>query len=107
MSSAKTLRARCCMMKYIYLLSLTLILIACGKAKRPDSMDWDGVAQPLVSESSEKRFSALPLKGRAGNNQRYWSGDYWALKKGLINYRWFSGEYGFDLNSPDQYQAAQ
>lgn len=84
------------------------LLFSCGKAKRPDmGSEWDGVAQPLVSEASEKRFSALPLKGKAGNNRRYWSADYWALKKGLINYRWYSGEYGFDLASPDRNQALQ
>ncbi len=95
-------------MKSIFPFLILLPLISCGPAKRPDTTaDWDGVAAPLISASSEKNLAALPLKGKAGNNQRYWSGDYWALNKGLINYRWYSGEHGFDLNSPGMTESSQ
>lgn len=52
------------------------------------------------------KFSELPLKGSAANNNKFWSGDYWAMNMGSINYRWFAKHrIGFNLSSPSKESA--
>ena len=68
---------------------------------------WESVSDPeIMSYFFSKNFHALPLSGSVTNNKRYWSGDYWALRKGSINYRWYAKQkIGFNLNSPDREKA--
>jgi hypothetical protein len=94
------------MMKHITYIFLVLFLYSCGKAHKPEEVStWNGVAEPLISDASVKKLKKLPLKGKAKGRKLFWSGDYWALKKGLINYRWYNQEYGFNLHSPTQEEA--
>ena len=49
------------------------------------------------------KFSELPLKGTATFKNKFWSGDYWAMNKGSINYRWYAKrKVGFNLLSPNK-----
>lgn len=68
---------------------------------------WDSVSDPeIMSYHFIKDFNALPLSGAVTSSEKYWSGDYWALKKGNINYRWFAkNKIGFNLNSPTRDRA--
>ncbi len=63
-------------------------------------------APEIMSSFFEKKFALLPLRGTVKDNQHYWSGDYWALRKGSINYRWYAkNKIGFNLNSPAKARA--
>jgi hypothetical protein len=68
---------------------------------------WEGISSPLkMSSSFERNFSALPLSGKSGDPQKYWSSDYWARNKGGINYRWnATSPTGFNLKSPTKDEA--
>jgi hypothetical protein len=66
---------------------------------------WDeNVSGPqIMGHYFNYNFRSLPLKGSADSNNRFWSGDYWAMYKGSINYRWYGKKrYGFNLPSPDK-----
>lgn len=53
-----------------------------------------------------KKFDALPLSGKIVQGNKLWSGNYWALSKGNINYRWYAkNKIGFNLRSPTKDQA--
>jgi hypothetical protein len=81
------------------LFSLSLFPLASGaSAKRA----WDSISNPLRMDANERNFARLPLSGRAtANPLRYWSSDYWAKKKGGINYRWNAPRpAGLNLRSP-------
>lgn len=68
---------------------------------------WDSVSDPqIMSYFFTKDFSKLPLSGTVSPSDKYWSGDYWALKKGNINFRWFArNKVGFNLVSPTKESA--
>lgn len=68
---------------------------------------WDSVSDPeIMSYFFIKDFNSLPLAGTVLPSEKYWSGDYWALKKGNINYRWYAkNKIGFSLNSPTKERA--
>lgn len=70
---------------------------------------WAGISDPLrMSATFNKNFSELPLTGQSTDPQKFWSSDYWARKKGGINYRWNSANpTGFNLKSPTKEQATQ
>lgn len=70
---------------------------------------WDSFSNPQnMSFFFTKEFAKLPLNGTVTSSEKYWSGDYWALKKGNINYRWFArNKIGFNLNSPTKERARQ
>lgn len=52
------------------------------------------------------KFDHLPLLGEIKDKRKLWSGDYWPLKKGSINYRWYAREKtGFNLDSPTRDEA--
>lgn len=76
-----------------------------------DSIDraWQGISDPLrMSTSFNRDFSSLPLSGRASDQEKYWSSDYWARNKGGINYRWNSvTPNGFNTKSPTREEALQ
>lgn len=53
---------------------------------------WEPVSDPTILASLQVRsFSALPLKGAVKDRSHFWSGDYWPLNRGNINYRWYNG----------------
>lgn len=68
---------------------------------------WRDAGNPeLMSYFFEKNISKLPLNGTVTDQHHYWSGDYWALKKGSINYRWFAKhKVGFNYLSPTREEA--
>jgi len=70
---------------------------------------WDSSSNPqIMSFYFTKDFLKLPLSGTVSASEKYWSGDYWALKKGNINFRWYArNKIGFNLNSPTKERARQ
>lgn len=72
-----------------------------------DKRAWEGISSPLrMSSTFERNFTLLPLTGKVGDPQKNWSSDYWARKKGGINYRWNAATpTGFNLVSPTKEQA--
>lgn len=70
------------------LILLPFILASCGPA--PDMPEYKSASVELLDTKDEKTFYSLPLKGEVRNGEKYWSGDYWALNKGMINLRWNS-----------------
>lgn len=68
---------------------------------------WESFSDPrIMSYFFTDDFSKLPLSGEVSHSEKYWSGDYWALQKGNINYRWFARiKTGFNLNSPTKERA--
>lgn len=68
---------------------------------------WPSISDPGRMSSGFKRdFASLPLSGSSNDNRKNWSSDYWARKKGGINYRWNSpNPTGFNLKSPTKEQA--
>lgn len=63
---------------------------------------WTNISDPLIMSATFLRsFSDLPLEGAVTDQNKYWSGDYWALKHGNINYRWNAPKpQGFHYRSP-------
>lgn len=68
---------------------------------------WEDISKPeIMSYFYTNRMQELPLAGKVANEKRYWSGDYWALRKGSINFRWYSQKKsGFNLKSPSLEEA--
>jgi len=68
---------------------------------------WKGFSDPeIMSSGFTHELDKLPLNGTIDINPRGWSGDYWASKKGSINFRWNSpNPEGFKLKSPTQIEA--
>jgi hypothetical protein len=63
---------------------------------------WTDLSDPaLMSRTFESRLGLLPTEGKVNEPKKFWSGDYWAMVKGNINYRWHA-ERNFSLNSPDK-----
>lgn len=66
---------------------------------------WDEDSDPqIMSYYYVRGFSKLPLSGQVDQStNKLWSGNYWSLSKGNINYRWYSkNKKGFNLDSPDK-----
>lgn len=60
----------------------------------------------IMSYYFTKKFSELPLSGKVNTSSYFWSGDYWALNKGNINYRWYARrKVGFNYHSPTKNEA--
>lgn len=70
-------------------------------------LEWESFSDPsIMSSSFERSLSKLPSFGEASGTSKYWSGSYWALNMGNINYRWNSKEEeGFNLESPSKSEA--
>ncbi len=68
---------------------------------------WRNISDPaIMNPAFLKNFYTLPLEARATGENKFWSGDYWALEKGNINLRWNSNrQRGFKLDSPTRDQA--
>jgi hypothetical protein len=63
---------------------------------------WRGVSDPLIlNKTYESRLYMLPLKGSIERSHTIWSGDYWPLNKGIINYRWNAYSYN-QISSPSK-----
>jgi hypothetical protein len=70
---------------------------------------WTGVSVPtLMSNNFVYEIDRLPLNGKAHGTEKFWSGDYWAFRKGSINSRWNErGHDGFNLKSPTREEASK
>ncbi len=70
-------------------------------------LPWERESDPLIMSGSMNHvFHELPLSGKIRNKNRLWSGDYWPLKLGNINFRWYAkNKTGFNLNSPSRDEA--
>jgi hypothetical protein len=61
---------------------------------------WSRVSDPLIMNlNAETRLFALPESGQVKTKNRFWSGDYWPLNQGMINFRWNASE-DFPKKSP-------
>lgn len=96
------------MTKYQFFISGLLILGACAKAPdKPKQRQFtpDPIKQvpffELLSQDDGRNFVTLPLRGDVRDQKKFWSGDYWPLKKGNINRRWNAHvRIGFNHRSP-------
>ncbi len=90
-------------MKFLFLLLLPLFAHASPKFMHP----WQWYSDPnLMSQDLERNLSKLPLEANVDAGERFWSGDYWALNRGNINYRWHAQRRaGFNLRSPSMEEA--
>lgn len=69
---------------------------------------WDPqISSPgIMNLNFKRKFNSLPLSASVSHSEKYWSGDYWALRYGNINYRWYAqNKIGFNLNSPNRDRA--
>lgn len=94
-------------MKRLFCLVLTIVTIHATAAPLEINRPWPGVSDPInFGGRYKQKFSELPLRGEIKDKTKLWSGDYWALKKGNINYRWYgASKTGFNLNSPSKEEA--
>lgn len=78
--------------------TLTSVMAAPLEINKP----WQSISDPLImSVSFVRKFSYLPPKATVRDDKKFWTSDYWPLKKGNINYRWNAPRpRGFNLNSP-------
>lgn len=89
--------------KILFLLLVPFLAEASPKMKLP----WRWYSDPnIMSVDLERKLDQLPLSGSVQDDGRFWSGDYWALNKGNINYRWHDPRpTGFKLVSPTKEEA--
>ncbi len=85
-------------MNFLFILLLPFSVFASPKLFLP----WQWYSDPaLMSIELERNFEKIPLEAKVEGAERFWSGDYWALNRGNINYRWNSSQrIGFKLQSP-------
>lgn len=95
------------MKRMSFLLAVSLFPLSLLASPMTIDEAWDSVSDPeIMSYFFIKDFNSLPLSGAVSPSDKYWSGDYWALKKGNINYRWYAkNKIGFNLNSPTKERA--
>lgn len=87
-----------------YLMSLIFSISFAISATLGIQQEWEGVSSPLImGQNLETRFILLPMKAQINRPHKYWSGDYWPLNKGLINYRWNSTSLK-NMPAPDKQQ---
>ncbi len=95
-------------MQWMSFIVLNFVLMS-GAFSAPLGIDheWDGVSDPLIMSSTfERNFAKMPLVGKVGDPEKFWSGDYWALYLGNINYRWNAPyKTGYNLRSPNRQRA--
>lgn len=95
-------------MKFIVSMSLALLFsqTAFSQSQTGILEAWKGFSDPeIFSSGFTHEMKALPLEGSIEIGPRAWSGDYWASKKGGINYRWNAPvKVGFDYKSPSRDQ---
>lgn len=95
-------------MKLHYLFFLGATVAAQASPNLDLERAWQRISDPLIMSSSFNRnWEDLPVTGSARDPEKYWSSDYWARRKGGINYRWNSSNpRGFNLVSPTRSQVA-
>lgn len=87
---------------------LTLGLLSLSSPTFSGTLEaWTPDSTPeIMSYFYINKFDSLPLKGSIEQTNKLWSGDYWALNKGNINYRWSAKiKTGFNLKSPSKEEA--
>lgn len=98
-------------MKFIILMVAAFLTLpsAFSQAENGFLEAWKGFSTPEIFQSGMIHdFKSLPLEGSIIDGAKGWSGDYWASKRGGINYRWNHPlREGFDYKSPTKEQAAQ
>jgi hypothetical protein len=68
---------------------------------------WAGISDPMIMNINfETRLHLLPSKGRIFRPGHFWSGDYWASNKGLIDYRW-NAPRDFSMSAPSKFELAR
>jgi hypothetical protein len=89
-------------MTFLFSLFLIISIIISGTASAKPKVAWEENSHPdIMGQYFIRKFSALPTEGKVTTNSHFWSGDYWALRKGNINYRWYAkNKTGHNLNSP-------
>lgn len=93
--------------RWAFVLMLTAFLTIGSVSARPLG-PWPQQSSPsIMGKDFVKKMSELPTVGMATGGRKYWSSDYWAFNKGGINYRWNADSpNGFNLTSPDQFEAS-
>jgi hypothetical protein len=88
------------------LLAFSISPVSFASAMKLDEA-WEQFSAPeIMSYFFIHEFNALPLSGKVSPSKKLWSGDYWALNKGNINYRWYAKKkIGFNLISPSRDRA--
>jgi Transglutaminase elicitor len=83
-------------------LPLCSLLLMSDPLSASPEMIWDRFSDPeIMSYHFSRTFRDLPLQGKVLSENKYWSGGYWALNKGNINFRWYGkNRTGHNLNSP-------
>ncbi len=93
-------------MKIIVSMSLSLLFSSAVFAQSQSGVleAWKGFSDPeIMSSNFTHVLGALPLEGNMDAGTKAWSGDYWASKKGGINYRWNAPvKVGFNYKSPSK-----
>ncbi len=91
-------------MRNVFISSLFLFAIS---AQAEITREWEDYSDPAIRNPNyQKIFTTLPLKGIVSDNRKIWANDYWAHKKGSINFRWNAvKKIGFDLKSPTREEA--
>jgi Transglutaminase elicitor len=91
--------------------SLFLISLACLSLSAFAKIDevWAPTSNPsIMTPNQERNFGAFPLKATINDGQKFWSGDYWALRDGNINLRWNNrNRRGWNYRSPSPQEAQQ
>ncbi len=90
-------------------LALVTLAVTGAAAQAAINRPWGPASDPIhLGQNFVRRFAALPLAGEVSDTRKYWSGDYWALRRGNINYRWNAPvPAGFRYRSPGQDEVAQ
>ena len=88
---------------------LFMLLLGMSANGAPMELDqlWGETSDPeIMSYFFMRKFHDLPLSGVVKPSTKYWSGDYWPLRKGNINYRWYARKkIGFQHDSPSKERA--
>lgn len=86
---------------FISFILLTIFFVSCGPA--PEMPEYQSEESRLFTMMQERNFNQLPLTGTANSKGKFWSGNYWPMRKGNINYRWNSPRHEtFGYDSPTQ-----
>jgi hypothetical protein len=84
----------------------TFILLSFYLSSIGHTMDlpWREESAPeIMGRDLERTFSALPLSGLINSQDKLWPGNYWPLRDGSINVRWFGiRKPRLNYQSPDQ-----
>lgn len=85
-------------MPILFLLMLSSLHLFAGTLNIQEA--WTNISSPLLMGTNyETRLSKLPAQGKVSEPSKFWSGDYWAMAKGNINYRW-NASANYTLKAP-------